>query len=124
VTVRSHILGGIEPRRDADAGDLVFRALADPGRRRLLDALFARDGQTLGELCGALPSITRFGVMKHLTVLEQAHLVVTHREGRTKLHYLNPVPIQEIHDRWISKYAAATITALAALRRDLEAGSA
>jgi DNA-binding transcriptional ArsR family regulator len=98
----------------------VFKALADGGRRTLLDALFAADGQTLGRLCTALPSMTRFGVMKHLAVLEQAGLVVTHREGRTKLHYLNPVPIREIHDRWISKYATATAAAMTELRRRLD----
>ena len=114
----------IDAAPDSDARDLVFKALADPGRRRLLDALFARDGQTLGQLGAALPALTRFGVMKHLAVLEQAGLVVTHREGRTKLHYLNPVPIQDIHDRWISKYADVTTTALVDLRRDLEAGPA
>lgn len=115
MTKQSHILRSIDD-------DPVFKALADPGRRHLLDTLFARDGQTLGALCDALPSMTRFGVMKHLAVLEQAGLVVTHREGRTKLHYLNPVPIQEIHDRWISKYAAATTSTLTELRRDLESG--
>jgi DNA-binding transcriptional ArsR family regulator len=102
----------------------VFKALADPGRRRLLDALFARDGQSLGALCAALPAMTRFGVMKHLAVLEQAGLVVTHRDGRTKLHYLNPVPIQEISDRWIGKYAGATTSTLTELRRHLESGPA
>ena len=108
----------------ADPEGLVFKALADRARRTLLDALFARDGQTLGALCAELPAMTRFGVMKHLGVLEQAGLVVTHREGRTKLHYLNPVPIQEIHDRWIAKYAAVTTATLTALRRDLESGPA
>ena len=107
-----------------DPEGLVFKALADATRRRLLDALFATDGRTLGALCAELPAMSRFGVMKHLTVLEQAGLVVTHREGRTKLHYLNPVPIQELHDRWIAKYAAATTTTLTELRRDLESGSA
>ena len=106
---------GIDGTPDRDEG--VFKALADAGRRTLLDALFAADGQTLGQLCTALPSMTRFGVMKHLAVLEQAGLVVTHREGRTKLHYLNPVPIHEIHDRWISKYATATAAAMTELRR-------
>jgi DNA-binding transcriptional ArsR family regulator len=100
--------------------DAVFRALADPSRRRLLDTLFADDGQSLGQLCAALPSMTRFGVMKHLALLEQAGLVVTHREGRTKLHYLNPVPIREIHDRWISKYARTTTEAMVGLRRRAE----
>ena len=79
---------------------------------------------TVASFRGPLPSITRFGVMKHLAVLEQAGLVVTHREGRSKLHYLNPVPIQEIHDRWIGKYAGATTATLAELRRGLEAGPA
>jgi DNA-binding transcriptional ArsR family regulator len=100
--------------------DAVFRALADASRRRLLDALFADDGQSLGQLCEALPSMTRFGVMKHLTLLEHAGLVVTHREGRTKLHYLNPVPIRELHDRWISKYAQHTTEAMVDLRRRAE----
>ena len=90
--------------------DEVFKALADEGRRALLDALRGRDGQTLGELCEVLPEMTRFGVMKHLRVLEEAHLVVTERSGRSKLHYLNPVPIREIHDRWISRYAEPFVT--------------
>jgi DNA-binding transcriptional ArsR family regulator len=98
----------------------VFKALADGGRRRLLDALFAADGQTLGRLCEALPAMTRFGVMKHLAVLEHAGLVVTHREGRTKLHYLNPVPVQEIHERWIGKYARSAAAAMTELRRRVE----
>ena len=99
--------------------DSVFRALADPSRRQLLDRLFERDGQALGDLCTALPDMTRFGVMKHLAVLEEAHLVVTERHGRSKHHYLNPVPIRLIHDRWISKYAepfASALTELAELR--------
>src|ERR671935_785379 len=87
--------------------ELVFKALADAGRRRLLDRLFERDGQTLLELCEALPGMTRFGVMKHLRVLEDAGLVSTRRVGREKLHYLNPVPIRLIHDRWIGKYRLA-----------------
>ena len=95
--------------------DLVFRALADPSRRQLLDRLFERDGQTLGDLCTALPEMTRFGVMKHLAVLEEAHLVVTERHGRSKHHYLNPVPIRLIHDRWISKYAEPFASALSEL---------
>jgi DNA-binding transcriptional ArsR family regulator len=105
---------------DGDTGmDPVFRALADPSRRRLLDGLRERDGQTLGELCEALPDMTRFGVMKHLALLEEAHLVVTERHGRSKHHYLNPVPIRQIHDRWISKYAepfASALVELAELR--------
>ncbi len=96
-----------------DAGmDPVFRALADPSRRRLLDGLRERDGQTLTELCEAIPDMTRFGVMKHLAVLEEAHLVVTERHGRSKHHYLNPIPIRQIHDRWISKYAEPFASAL------------
>jgi len=101
--------------------DEVFKALADEGRRALLDALRSRDGQTLNELCEVLPDMTRFGVMKHLHVLEQAHLVVTERAGRSKLHYLNPVPIREIHDRWISRYAEPFVTSLLALRHQVVA---
>ena len=101
--------------------DIVFKALADPGRRALLDALRQRDGQTLIELCQVLPAMTRFGVMKHLRLLEDAHLVVTEKVGRTKLHYLNPVPIREIHDRWISNYAAPYVAGLVALRDVSEA---
>jgi DNA-binding transcriptional ArsR family regulator len=105
-----------DPNSDMDS---VFRALADPSRRRLLDGLRDRDGQTLTQLCGTIPDMTRFGVMKHLGVLEEAHLVVTERHGRSKHHYLNPVPIRLIHDRWISKYAepfASALTELTALR--------
>jgi DNA-binding transcriptional ArsR family regulator len=94
----------------------VFRALADDSRRNLLDALRDRDGQSLGELCEVLPDMTRFGVMKHLSVLEEAHLVVTERVGRTKRHHLNPVPIREIHDRWISRYTEPYVAGLLALR--------
>ena len=100
--------------------DPVFKALADAGRRTLLDALFVEDGRTLGALCEQLPAMTRFGVMKHLAVLEQAGLVVTHRDGRSKRHYLNSVPIREIHDRWISKYAEPVAAALVGLRDQLE----
>jgi DNA-binding transcriptional ArsR family regulator len=99
--------------------DPVFRALADPSRRRLLDRLREHDGQSLTELCEAIPDMTRFGVMKHLAVLEEAHLVVTERHGRAKHHYLNPIPIRQIHDRWISKYAepfASALVELAELR--------
>ena len=103
--------------------DLVFRALADPGRRALLDALFAGDGRTLGDLCAVLDGMTRFGVMKHLTVLEDAHLVTTRRVGRSKQHYLNPVPIREIHDRWISKYAQPWVSAMVDLRSALSVTS-
>jgi DNA-binding transcriptional ArsR family regulator len=107
-------------RRIGTDDDDVFKALADGGRRQLLDSLFDRDGRTLGELCDVLPAMTRFGVMKHLAVLEDAKLVVTEKAGRTKLHYLNPVPIQEIHERWISKYAAPTVAAMVGLRSQLE----
>lgn len=100
--------------------DAVFKALADEGRRALLDALRVRDGQTVTELCEVLPEMTRFGVMKHLRLLEDAHLVVTERSGRSKLHFLNPVPIREIHDRWISRYAEPIVTGLLALRERAE----
>ena len=99
--------------------DLVFRALADPTRRRLLDLLFARDGRTLTELEQEV-EMTRFGVMKHLRVLEDADLVTTRRQGREKLHFLNPVPIRLVHDRWIDKYTEHGIAMLADLKRDLE----
>ena len=99
--------------------DRVFRALADPTRRFLLDLLFTRDGRTLTELESEL-EMSRFGVMKHLRVLEEANLVVTSRSGREKLHYLNPVPIREIHDRWIDKYTEHHTTALLELRAELE----
>ncbi len=99
--------------------DLVFKALADPTRRFLLDRLFARDGRTLSELESAL-EMTRFGVMKHLRVLEDAGLIVTRRSGREKLHYLNPVPIRLIHDRWIDKYAERRVSALIGLKTELE----
>jgi DNA-binding transcriptional ArsR family regulator len=99
--------------------DHVFRALADPTRRHLLDRLFERDGRTLTELESDL-EMTRFGVMKHLRVLEDAGLVVTRRSGREKLHYLNPVPIRLIHDRWITKYAERRVSALADLKTQLE----
>jgi DNA-binding transcriptional ArsR family regulator len=96
--------------------DDVFKALADEGRRALLDALRESDGQTLNELCEVLPDMTRFGVMKHLRVLEDAHLVATERSGRSKHHYLNPVPIREIHDRWIAPYREPLVVGLLALR--------
>jgi uncharacterized protein YndB with AHSA1/START domain/DNA-binding transcriptional ArsR family regulator len=101
------------------AMDEVFRALADPTRRSLLDELFEEDGQTLGALEARLP-MTRFGVMKHLKVLEEAGLVVTKRRGREKLHFLNPVPIRLVHDRWVSKYAEPWAAGLAGLKRDIE----
>ena len=100
--------------------DAVFKALADPTRRRVLDALFQEDGQTLSALESRLP-MTRFGVMKHLRVLEEARLITTRRRGREKLHFLNPVPIRLIHDRWVSKFAAPWAAALSALKQDLEA---
>ena len=100
--------------------DEVFKALANDGRRTLLDRLFERDGQTLGELEGALPGMTRFGVMKHLRVLEDAGLVVTRKVGREKLHYLNVVPIRLIHDRWIDKFTERRVSALTDLKRQLE----
>ena len=99
--------------------DPVFRAMADPTRRLLLDSLFERDGRTLGELRSQVPDMTRFGVMKHLGVLEQAGLITTRKVGREKLHFLNPVPIQLIHDRWVSKYTRRT-EALADLKSALE----
>jgi len=97
----------------------VFKALADPSRRKLLDALFKHDGQTLGQLERRLP-MTRFGVMKHLRVLEEARLVVTKRRGREKLHFLNAVPIRLVHDRWVSKYAEPWAAALSDLKHNLE----
>jgi DNA-binding transcriptional ArsR family regulator len=100
--------------------DEVFRALSDPSRRVLLDALFDSDGQTLSELCDALPAMTRFGVMKHLDVLEAAGLLTTQRHGREKLHYLNPIPIRLLHDRWISKFADPHVSALVGLKRSVE----
>ena len=99
--------------------DSVFRALADPTRRLLLDRLFERDGRTLTELDGEL-EMTRFGVMKHLRVLEDAGLVVTRRSGREKLHFLNPVPIRLLHDRWIDKYTERRVSALLDLKNELE----
>src|SRR3954453_10889633 len=102
--------------------EIVFRALADPSRRRLLDLLFERDGRTLTELESQLP-MTRFGGVKHLRVLEEAGLIATRKVGREKLHYLNPVPIQLISDRWINKYSAARVSALADLKTALEEGN-
>jgi len=99
--------------------DLVFKALADPTRRFLLDRLHARDGRTLTELESQL-EMTRFGVMKHLRVLEEAGLVLTRKKGREKLHFLNPVPIRLIHDRWIDKYTERRVSALADLKTNLE----
>jgi DNA-binding transcriptional ArsR family regulator len=99
--------------------DEVFKALSDPTRRSLLDALFESDGQTLTALEQGLP-MTRFGVMKHLRVLEQAGLIATRRRGREKLHFLNPVPIRLIHDRWVSKYAEPWAATLSGIKRELE----
>jgi DNA-binding transcriptional ArsR family regulator len=99
--------------------DPVFKALADPTRRHLLDRLFERDGRTLSELESEL-EMTRFGVMKHLRILEAAGLVVTRRHGREKHHFLNPVPIRLIHDRWIDKYTERQVTALSDLKNRLE----
>ena len=102
--------------------DAVFKALADPTRRFLLDLLFERDGRTLTELESGV-EMSRFGVMKHLKVLEDAGLVVTTKQGREKLHFLNPVPIRLVHDRWIDKYTEDRVTALLDLKNDLEGNS-
>jgi DNA-binding transcriptional ArsR family regulator len=109
----------VEHDPGGDALHPVFRALADPSRRFLLDLLFERDGRTLTELESEL-EMTRFGVMKHLKVLEEADLVVTRRSGREKLHFLNPIPIRMVHDRWIDKYTESRITALIDLKSKLE----
>src|SRR2546426_7576487 len=101
--------------------EAAFRALSHPARREILDRLFERDGQTLSELVDRF-EMTRFGVMKHLRVLEAAGLVVTRKVGREKFHYLNPVPIREIHDRWTSKFAAGASAALLQLRSSIEKG--
>lgn len=100
----------------------MFKALADPTRRALLDRLFEHEGLTLGELESQV-DMTRFGVMKHLRVLEAAGLVVTKRSGREKLHFLNPVPIRLVHDRWINKYTEQHVSALADLKSQLEASA-
>jgi uncharacterized protein YndB with AHSA1/START domain len=110
VTIWSHIFRTV---------DAVFKALADPTRRRLLDMLFRRDGQTLGELERRL-AMTRFGVMKHLRVLERARLVVTKRRGREKFHFLNAVPIRQLHNRWIDKYSAPMAAMLTGLKKEIE----
>jgi DNA-binding transcriptional ArsR family regulator len=103
----------------SDDDDRVFKALADPTRRFLLDQLFARDGRTLTELESEV-EMTRFGVMKHLRLLEEAGLIVVRRSGREKLHFLNPVPIRQIHNRWIDKYTERRVTALLDLKTELE----
>jgi uncharacterized protein YndB with AHSA1/START domain len=102
--------------------DQVFRALADPTRRLLLDRLFEREGRTLNDLHAEVAGMTRFGVMKHLRILEAAGLVVAYKSGREKLHYLNAVPVQLIHDRWVSKYTRPRAAALADLKSELEGG--
>jgi len=102
--------------------DIVFRALGDASRRRLLDRLHARNGQTLGELCKSL-DMTRQAVTKHLNILEEANLVVTQKQGRNKLHYLNPVPIHDLAQRWIRKFERSRLSALADLKRQLEGES-
>lgn len=102
--------------------NLIFKGLADPTRRLLLDLLFQKDGRTLGDLCNHI-EMSRFGVMKHLNLLEEAGLVVTKKVGREKLHYLNPIPIQQIHNRWISKYAAPWTYGLQSLKDQLESES-
>jgi DNA-binding transcriptional ArsR family regulator len=107
---------------DGPDDDAVFKALADRTRRFLLDLLFEQDGRTLTELESGL-DMTRFGVMKHLKVLEEAGLVVTQRSGREKLHFLNPVPIRLVHDRWIDKYTERQVSALADLKQSLEASA-
>jgi DNA-binding transcriptional ArsR family regulator len=113
VTIWSRII------RHVTDDDQVFRALADPTRRLLLDRLFERDGRTLTELESQL-DMTRFGVMKHLRLLEEAGLVVSRKSGRSRLHFLNPVPIRLIHDRWIDKYTERRVSALAELKTELE----
>src|SRR3954462_13840520 len=100
--------------------DEVFKALADPSRRDLLDALYEEDSQTLSALQRRLPQMTRFGVMKHLRVLEEAGLLTTKRRGREKLHFLNAVPIRLIHDRWVSKYAEPWAATLSELKTRME----
>ncbi|HEY2889524.1 MAG TPA: metalloregulator ArsR/SmtB family transcription factor [Dongiaceae bacterium] len=99
--------------------DAVFRALGDPLRRRLLDSLHARNGQTLGDLCAG-HAMTRQAVTKHLAILEQANLIATQRRGREKLHFINPVPINAIAERWIRKFERRHLTALSALKKSLE----
>jgi len=115
VTFWSPILGPVSSNDD----DRVFKALADPTRRFLLDRLHERDGRTLTELESEI-EMSRFGVMKHLRVLEDAGLVVAQRSGREKLHFLNPVPIRLIHDRWIDKYTERRVSALVDLKNELE----
>ncbi|HXF79649.1 MAG TPA: metalloregulator ArsR/SmtB family transcription factor [Usitatibacter sp.] len=106
------------PEKTPDA-DLLFKALADPSRRKLLDLLHAHDGRTLNDLCEHL-DMTRQGVTQHLDILEAANLVATARKGREKLHFLNPIPLQDIYDRWIAKFERPRLKALADLKRKLE----
>jgi uncharacterized protein YndB with AHSA1/START domain/DNA-binding transcriptional ArsR family regulator len=103
--------------------DLVFKALNDPSRRLLLDALFVEDGQSLGDLSDLLPQMTRFGVMNHLSILEGADLVTTHKAGRRKLHYLNPIPIQLVHERWITKYTDRKVRTMTQIKSELESAA-
>lgn len=103
--------------------DAVFRALADPSRRRLLDQLHVKNGQSLGDLCQGL-AMTRQAVAKHLAILEEANLVSSRRNGREKLHFINPVPIHDIAERWISKFERQHLNALSDLKRALEVGDA
>ena len=112
MTKQSHKIAAVDD-------DRVFKALADPTRRHLLDQLFEQDGRTLGQLEEGV-EMTRFGVMKHLRVLEDAGLVVTRRAGREKHHFLNPVPIRELHDRWIDKYTERRVSTLLDLKAQLE----
>jgi DNA-binding transcriptional ArsR family regulator len=104
---------------DRDDADAVFKALADPSRRRLLDLLHAHDGRTLSELCEHL-DMTRQGVTQHLDLLEAANLVATVRRGREKLHFLNPVPLQAIYERWIAKFERPRLNAISELKKRLE----
>ena len=99
--------------------DLLFKALADPTRRKLLDLLHSHDGRTLNELCGHL-DMTRQGVTQHLDLLEKAHVIATRRQGREKLHFLNPVPLQEIYERWIAKFERPRLKAISDLKKRLE----
>ncbi|MGF6961801.1 ArsR/SmtB family transcription factor [Paraburkholderia youngii] len=105
-----------------DDTDLLFKALADPSRRKLLDVLHGHDGQTLNDLCEHL-DMTRQGVTQHLGLLEASNLVVTVRSGREKLHFLNPVPLQQIYERWIAKFEKPRLKALSSLKRRLEKGN-
>jgi uncharacterized protein YndB with AHSA1/START domain len=103
--------------------DLVFKALNDPSRRLLPDALLVEDGQSLGDLSDLLPQMTRFGVMNHLSILEGADLVTTHKAGRRKLHYLNPIPIQLVHERWITKYTDRKVRTMTQIKSELESAA-